>query len=196
MASLAAVAVKGFAAAKTAYTAIGGARTVATAGQFMSSLNRGSQIRKQKYQEAEAYRDASMRRMAATTREAAEERRKKERMHSRAIAVSAASGAGVDDPSVVAALGDLNAEGEYRVLSTLWSGQDAAAGLQFRSEAARREADTALDIGFMGGVNSAFATYNAFGGASKIVPSPTAVSPQGNPYSPSVNPPKKKLWGT
>jgi len=172
------------------------AQLAAVALVGFSHAYKGYQVRKQKEDESQALRDASMRRMAATTREVAEERRKKERMHSRAIAVSAASGAGVDDPSVVAALGDLNAEGEYRVLSTLWSGQDAAAGLQFRSEAAQREADSAFDIGMVNAVSSMFSTNAAFGGTSKTVPSPTAVSQQGYPYSPSANPPKKKLWGT
>ncbi len=120
---------------------------------------------KLKLQEAQAFRDAKNRSMAATTREMAEEERTKEFMHSRALAVAAASGAGVDDPGMVKVLADLNAEGEYRVMSRLWAGQDRAEGLIFRSEVAKREADDALVEGAFNVVASAMsASSGGFGG--------------------------------
>lgn len=122
------------------------------------------QKHKLKLKEAEGYRDAKNRSMAATTREMAEEQRTKEYMHSRALAVAAASGAGVDDPGVVKVLADINAEGEYRVMSKLWAGQNEAEGLIFRSEVAERESDDALVAGLFNTVSSAMsASSGGFG---------------------------------
>ncbi|KPL29028.1 MAG: hypothetical protein AMJ72_00275 [Acidithiobacillales bacterium SM1_46] len=137
------------------------AAVVAGAGQAYKAY----QTKKLKDQEAKGYREAATRRMAAATREAGEEERNRKRIHSRAIAVSAASGAGVDDPSIVALLGDLNAEGEYRVMSRLWAGQNDAEGLQFRAEAAEREGKTAIKIGVVNTITAAMSTYSAFGGS-------------------------------
>ncbi len=131
-------------------------------------------------EEAEAFRDAKNRSMAATTREIAEEDRDKEYMHSRALAIAAASGGGVDNPGVVKVLADLNAEGEYRIMSKLWSGQNEAEGLVFRAEAAEREADAALLAGAFNTVSSAMsAGAGGFGasapstGGAPTLPAPT-----------------------
>ena len=139
--------------AEVALIAAGGAQAI-----------KAYKTRKFKDAEAEGYRDARNRRMAAATREMQEEERRKEFMHSRAIALAAASGAGVDDPTMVKLLGDLNAEGEYRVMSKLWAGQDDAAGLQFRAEAAEREGDTAIELAPLNIVTSALSAYGAAGG--------------------------------
>ena len=87
---------------------------------------------------AELKRQADARR-AAGTREAAEEQRNAELAYSRALAVAAASGGGVSDPTVVKILADLQAEGDYRVLSRLYTAEDEAQGIQYRSEVALRE---------------------------------------------------------
>lgn len=113
----------------------------------MAKLYQGYQLRKQKEAEAVALREARNRRMAATTRDMAEEERRKEFMQSRAVALAAASGGGVDDPTVVNLMGDLAAEGEYRVMAKMWRGLDEAEGLTFRAEAARREGRAAFEGG-------------------------------------------------
>ena len=87
---------------------------------------------------AELKQRAGVRR-AVGHREAAEEERNAELAYSRALAVAASSGAGVDDPTVVKLFADLQAEGDYRVLSRLWVAEDEARGIEFRSEVARRE---------------------------------------------------------
>lgn len=127
------------------------------------------QIQKLKIEEAKAFREAKNRSMAATTREMAEEERNKEYMHSRALALAAASGGGVDDPGVVKVLADLNAEGEYRIMSRLWSGQNEAEGLIFRAEAAKREGDAAILAGMVNVVTSAMSAHagGSFGGFSQ-----------------------------
>lgn len=134
---------------------------------FAGSAIKGFKTRKMKQQEQAALMDAKNRNMAVTTREIAEEQRKKEFMYSRALAVAAASGAGVDDPGMVALFGDLNAEGEYRVLSKLWSGQNEAEAMNFRAEAARREGDAAFEAGLINGVTSALSSYSSLGGFDK-----------------------------
>ena len=125
--------------------------------------------RKLKIEESKAYREAKNRSMAATTREMAEEERNKEYMYSRALALAAASGGGVDDPGVVKVLADLNAEGEYRIMSRLWSGQNEAEGLIYRAEAAKREGDALFTAGMINAVTSVMSggiSGGGFGGLS------------------------------
>ncbi len=78
-------------------------------------------------------------RRAVGQREAAEERRNAKLAYSRALSVAAASGAGVSDPTVVKLFADLQAEGDYRVLSRLFVAEDEAQGIEYRSEVALRE---------------------------------------------------------
>lgn len=60
---------------------------------------------------------------AEAQREFIEEKRKAKFMESRAIAVAAASGAGgAEDPTVSKLLSDIEGEGEYRALSSLYGG--------------------------------------------------------------------------
>ncbi len=91
-----------------------------------------------KIRAAELKRRADARR-AVGTREAAEEARNAKLAYSRALAVAAASGAGVDDPTVVKLFADLQAEGDYRVLSRLYTAEEEAQGEDFASEVALRE---------------------------------------------------------
>lgn len=135
------------------------------------------QIRKQKIAESKAYREAKNRSMAATTREVAEEESNKEFMYSRALAVAAASGGGVGDPGMVKLLGDLNAEGEYRVMSKLWAGLNEAQGLIFRADEAKKEGDAAITAGIFNALTaagSAYAGAGGFGGGERFT---SATSP-------------------
>ena len=61
---------------------------------------------------------------AEATQAAREESRKKDLLVSRARAVSAASGGGLD----LELIGDLEGEGEYRTLTALWQGEEAMKG--------------------------------------------------------------------
>lgn len=77
---------------------------------------------------------------AEAQRAAIEERRKAKYAQSRALAVSAASGAGASEsPTVANILGDIEAEGEYRALSALYSGDTDAALSRYAAGASRRE---------------------------------------------------------
>jgi len=122
------------------------------------------QKEKLKIAETKGLREAKDRAMAATTREMAEEERNKEYMHSRALALSAFSGGGVNDPGMVKVLADLSAEGEYRVMSKLWSGQNEAEGIIYRSEVAKREGDAVMEAMPLNVVSSAMSAYSGMGG--------------------------------
>ena len=130
------------------------AQIAIVASMAVARLWKGQQIEKLKDQEAGGYRDAGRRRMAAATREMSEERRNKEFMHSRALAVAAMQTGNTADAGIVQLLGDLNAEGEYRILSRLWAGQDDAAGWTFRAEAAEREGKAAVNASYVNAITT------------------------------------------
>jgi hypothetical protein len=129
---------------------------------LIAGAYKGYEAKKLKEEEAQGYRDAAGRQMAITSREMAEEARNKELMHSRAITVAGMSGAGTEGLTKI--LGDLNAEGEYRVMSVLWNGQNEAEGLQYRAEAAEREGKAAQTAGIIDGITSAVSAYVGMGG--------------------------------
>ncbi len=134
---------------------------------FMAAgqLYKGEQQRKLKEREALAYREAADRRMAAATHEAQEERRRADFAYSRALAVAGAQSGRTSDPGITSLLSDITAEGDYRVLSTLWVGETEAEGLRFRAAAARREAESARTAALFNAVTSAVSTYYGLGGS-------------------------------
>ena len=152
---------------------------------LVAGAYKGYEAKKLKDQEAVGYREAAGRQMAITSREMQEEARNKELMHSRAIAVAGLSGAGTD--GLTKLLGDLNTEGEYRVMSVLWNGLNEAEGLQFRADAAEREGKAAQTAGIIDGVTSAVSAYVGMGGGGSGVNPGGGATPNtapGTMYSP------------
>ena len=86
---------------------------------------------------------------ASAQRRAIEERRQARLASSRATALAAASGGGVDDPSVINTLADIEGEGTYRALTALYEGNDAAAGLEADASARRRGAKSVKRAGLI-----------------------------------------------
>ncbi len=129
---------------------------------LVAGAYKGYQAKKLKEEEAKGLQEASVRQMAITSREMSEEIRNKKLMHSRAIAVAGASGAGT--AGLTKLLGDLNTEGEYRIMSVLWNGLNAAQALQYRAEAAQREGKAAQTAGIIDGITSAVSAYVGMGG--------------------------------
>lgn len=72
---------------------------------------------------------------AVAQRRAEEERRQTRLMQSRAMAVGAASGGGID----LDLAGDIEEDGEYRALTALWEGVEARKGRDAQAGAARLE---------------------------------------------------------
>lgn len=77
---------------------------------------------------------------ASAQRDAIEQHRQATLVTSRALAVAAASGAGADDPTVVNIMSRIEGEGEYRALTSLFSGETDARALEAEAAARRREA--------------------------------------------------------
>lgn len=136
----------------------------------LMALNEGAQKRKQHVAAAEGLSDAANREMAATTADMAEATTEKKKMESRAIAVAAASGGGIDDPTIVNLIGDLNAEGEYNVMARLYVGEDKAEGLRQSSYEQRAEGEAALNAGYMKAATTVMSLFTggAAGAAGKI----------------------------
>ncbi len=80
---------------------------------------------------------------AAGQRAASERRREGELLSSRALAVSAASGAGAANPTVENIVGDIGAEGEFRALTEMFEAEERAREFEtvglFRAFEARQE---------------------------------------------------------
>lgn len=106
---------------------------------IVGQIRAGNKAKKAGDIEARELRKRAGVRRAVGHREAAEEQRNAELAYSRALAVAAASGGGVSDPGVVKLFADLQAEGDFRVLSRLFVAEDEAQGIEYRSEVAKRE---------------------------------------------------------
>lgn len=162
------------------------AQIAVAAVMLVAGAYKGRQARKLKEEEAQGIREAAGRTMAITSREMQEEINNKELMHSRAIAVAGASGAGTD--GLTKLLGDLNTEGEYRVMSVLWNGLNEAEGLQYRAEAAEREGKAAETAGYINGITTAVSAYSGMssggGGNPSADLSGSRLGPEGTNFSP------------
>jgi hypothetical protein len=80
---------------------------------------------------------------AASQRDAIDQRRQGNLVASRARALAAASGGGVNDPTVTGILGDIDTEAEYRALTARYRGESAATRTEFEGDQLTR----ALDYG-------------------------------------------------
>lgn len=146
---------------------VGPAMTIA--GTMMSySQNRdlGRQEREAaEFKAAQLEQDAGQQ-QAAAQRAAREERRRARFAQSRALALAAASG-GASDPGVIDIISDLAAEGEYRALTDIYQGEEAArklrmgaAGARFQGEASENYYRQAASQSLMRGGMSLFAKYS------------------------------------
>jgi hypothetical protein len=100
--------------------------------QAASKYQQGKSAKKQAFVQAGQIR--------ATGERDAELKRKQARLlSSRGLAVAAASGAGASDPTVVNQLADIEAQGEYNALGTLYESEDAARDLEYSGKLADAE---------------------------------------------------------
>ena len=108
---------------------------------------------------------------AESQRAAIIERRKARNLMSRARAVSAASGAGASDPTVVNQLADIETQGELNALNAMYSGNTAARGYRRGAAIARNEADATQTAGYLGAASTALdganSWYDKYGGKKK-----------------------------
>ncbi len=105
---------------------------------------------------------------ASSQRAAMEERRQARLAASRALTVAAASGGGVDDPTVLNALAGIEGEGEYRALSALYEGNESASGMEAEAQARRRGAKSTKRAGLIKAgssiLSSGSSLYDRYGG--------------------------------
>ena len=85
--------------------------------------------------------------VAASQRGAMEERRRAELVSSRALALSAAGGGGVSDPTMQNLFADIKGEGAYRSSVALYQGEEQARQLRMAAKAKRMEGDIAVQGG-------------------------------------------------
>ena len=83
---------------------------------------------------AEAKEQAAGQQRAISQRAAIEQRRQGGLVESRVQALSAASGAGALDPTIVGILGDIGRETDIRAETALFEGEEAARGLEFGAD--------------------------------------------------------------
>ncbi len=77
---------------------------------------------------------------AASQRQAADEKKRSDYLQSRATALAASSGGGAaNDPTIENIIAGLDSEGEYRALSALYNGEQAASGMEMGANVRRIE---------------------------------------------------------
>lgn len=125
------------ATAGLATTAIGtGASIYGLNQEGAAKAEAGEFIRDQYFSRAEHQR-------AASQREAAEQLRQARLVESRARAVAAGTGGGVDDPTVDRILRGIEAEGAYRAMTVLYEGEQQAVDSEVRGVLAKGQGDAA-----------------------------------------------------
>lgn len=84
---------------------------------------------------------------ASAQRRSLEQRRRAQMVASRALAVSAASGAGASDPTIETIISDIAGEGAYRAGIELYQGEERARQLRMGADAAIYEGQVAEQSG-------------------------------------------------
>jgi len=162
--------------ALTALTAIKGAGLSTILSAAGTAVGAVGAIQGGKAQQASANYQAAQLEAAGKTeraiaqREAEEDRRQARLMQSRARAVGAASGGGID----LELAGDIAEEGEYRALTSIWEGEEAAKGRNAQAAAARFEGKQAKKAGYLRGASKAFSGAASL--SDNLAPSKTILS--------------------
>lgn len=81
---------------------------------------------------------------AASQRVADDERKRSDYLQSRATALAASSGGAANDPTIENIIAGLDSEGEYRALSALYNGEQAAQGMEMGAGVRRIEGRNAV----------------------------------------------------
>ena len=112
-----------------------------------SAKTAGQRTRVAKEFEAEQLREQSGQAIAVSQRAALEEQRKGRLMASRALAVSAASGGGASDPTIVNLIAGAESEAAYRSAVAMYEGEDRARQLRIGAAAKDYEGAVAEEEG-------------------------------------------------
>jgi hypothetical protein len=110
--------------------------------QEKAAERQGAMFNASKQFEADQLEQNAGQEQAAAQRRAIEQRRRASLVASRAMAVSAASGAGASDPTVENIISDLAGEGAFRASQELYEGEDRARRMRLGADASRFEGAT------------------------------------------------------
>jgi hypothetical protein len=137
---------------------LGAAGYAGIAGTAMSSIGSifaGNAAKNSADAEAVQLRAKAAARRGEAQAGAVDARRQSQLMQSRALALTAAGGGSVADPSVVNYMGTVKAEGEYAALSRLYEGYDEAGGLDYAAATRENEGKAARALGYSRGITTA-----------------------------------------
>ena len=143
------------------------AELVMLAGVGISAYGKvkaGDERRRSAYIEAGQLDDKADVTRGATQREAAREKLIADYTGSTALAVAAASGAGVQNVNVLNLMAEIEAEGEYRAASRLYSGEQEAQGMEDAADNLRRGGDADRKVGRIQGASTILTGYTTFKG--------------------------------
>jgi len=152
---------------------------VAAAAQYMG----GRAAKKSAISDAKQLQRRAGATRASAQRASNEERRDARYLLSRARALAAKSGGGVDDPSMVNVFGDIEAEGEYNALARLYDGEQEALGLQDAAKARRSEGNAAMNASYINTAAAAASSFAGGGGGSFKKFTPTAAGTSGSGFA-------------
>lgn len=114
----------------------------------------GTAAKKQAFSEAKQMEDKAGLTRAISQREGIEERRQADLLQSRALAVAAASGGGVSDPTVINIIAGLEEEGLVRSLNAMASGETEAKFLERQAGMKREYGKSAMTAALIGAASS------------------------------------------
>lgn len=141
-----------------------GGGLLSASGQMTAANAKAAELR---YEADQLDVQAGLKR-ATSQRQAIDEKRQATLALSRGLAVSAASGGGADDPTVVNALSGIAGEGEYRALTQLYNGEETARGMEAEAAAKRRGASSTQSAGRLSALGTVLSTgasvYDRYGG--------------------------------
>lgn len=165
------------------------AGVISTVGNIQAgnaAKRQGLQQQQELQYEAAQDRVNAVQAIASSQRTAEEQRRQGDLVQSRAIALAAASGGGVTDPSVVSLLSRNAGETAYRSAVALYQGDDQARTLNARADAALYSGEVAAQAGrdrqkaymmkaFGDLLSAGGSMYNLFGGGIDVQQTPAPV---------------------
>lgn len=120
----------------------------------VGAIKQGQDAKTQAQAQALALTNKANADAAASQRQAIDYRRQAQYAMSRGQALAAASGAGATDPTVVNILGQISGEGEYRALTSLYTGETGEQNALSDAQASRNEGDAAARAGVLRGVST------------------------------------------
>lgn len=138
---------------------LGGALKIGgTLLSFVGQMQAASAAKKTAEYEAKQQEQQAQTERAASQRKAIDERRRKDYAVSRARAVGAGGGGGLDYDVI----SDIEEEGEYRALTQIWGGEERARGREMQADSTRYSAQQRAKGMMIGAGTSLLQGFSSF----------------------------------